>query len=24
MRKLDIHRQADLVRYALKEGISYL
>jgi len=24
MKKLDIHRQADLVRYALKEGISHL
>jgi DNA-binding NarL/FixJ family response regulator len=24
MRKLDIHKQADLVRYALKEGISHL
>lgn len=24
MRKLDIHKQAGLVRYALKEGISYL
>ncbi|UCC94622.1 MAG: response regulator transcription factor [Candidatus Omnitrophota bacterium] len=24
MRKLDIHRQADLIRYALKEGISQL
>ena len=24
MKKLDIHNQADLVRYALKEGISEL
>ncbi len=24
MRKLDIHKQADLIRYALKEGISHL
>ena len=24
MKKLDIHRQADLVRYALKEGLSHL
>jgi DNA-binding NarL/FixJ family response regulator len=24
MRKLDIHKQTDLVRYAIKEGISYL
>lgn len=24
MRKLDIHKQADLIRYALKEGIAHL
>ena len=24
MHKLDLHKQADLIRYALKEGISYL
>jgi len=24
MRKLDIHKQADLVRYAIREGISKL
>ncbi len=24
MRKLDIHKQADLIRYALREGISQL
>jgi len=24
MRKLDIHKQADLIRYAIKEGIAKL